>query len=424
MYRDAEYAVIDLETTGFSPKHHDRIIEVGVVRIDPHGNKLREYCTLINPHRDIGATQVHGITATDVAEAPTFRDVVGDIQQALRGAIVVAHNAQFDLRFLCHECSQSHAPLPEIIALCTLSLAKQVVPELPSRKLSVLCEYFGMPSGKSHTALDDARATASLLAVLLRSFGVPARKISWEELGAKLVQSPVSTWPCVAPSGREYRRTSAASRRRQGNPRLATLFSRLPAHNDTNNCADEYLAVLELALEDREITEEEIAVLGDVACSLDMDTEELKETHNRFLQDMVRAAWADKVITDAEKKDIDSVAGLLGIEEGQYSRMISEVQDDRLLVESAVESRAESLTGKAVCFTGTSNAMIDGELVSRSTLERLAEENGMIVKKGVTKSLDLLVCTDPKSMSGKARKARQYGVRIVAEGSFLRKFGI
>ena len=77
MYRNAEYAVIDLETTGYSPKHHDRVVEVGIVRIDPDGNRLREYCTLINPHRDMGATHVHGISATDVAGAPAFRDEAG-----------------------------------------------------------------------------------------------------------------------------------------------------------------------------------------------------------------------------------------------------------------------------------------------------------------------------------------------------------
>ena len=126
MYRDTDYAIIDLETTGFSPKNHDRIVEVGIVRADPHGNRLQEYCTLINPRRDVGGTQVHGITATDVAGAPAFRDVVGDIHEMLRGAVIVAHNTQFDLRFLCHECEESGAPLPEVLSLCTLSLAKIV----------------------------------------------------------------------------------------------------------------------------------------------------------------------------------------------------------------------------------------------------------------------------------------------------------
>jgi len=207
MYRDTEYAVIDLETTGFSPeKGQDRIIEVGIVRVDCHGNRLREYCTLINPHRDTGPTHIHGITATDVADAPTFQDVVGDIHHALRGAVLVAHNVSFELRFLCPECNQCGKPLPEIRALCTLALSKQVVPALSSGKLGDLCKHFGIQPGMAHTALDDARATATLLTRLLGSFGAPASKVPWEKLGAKLVPSSVSSWPNVIPSGTEYRR--------------------------------------------------------------------------------------------------------------------------------------------------------------------------------------------------------------------------
>lgn len=424
MYRDTEYAIIDLETTGFSPKNHDRIIEIGIVRIDPQGNRLQEYCTLINPQRDIGGTQVHGITATDVAGAPVFGEVVGDIHNALREAVIVAHNAQFDLRFLCHECNQIGAPLPDVMSLCTLSLAKIVLPELPSRKLGVLCEHFGIPLEQAHTALDDALATTSLLTLLLESFGTPDRRISWEELGAKVVPSDLRSWPKMVPSGREFRRETAAVRRKQTNPRFVTLFSKLPAHNDTNNCADEYLAVLERALENREITEEEVADLGEIARLLDMDVQEVKDAHRRFFQDMVLAAWADGIITDAERRDIDSVAYLLGISENEYKRIIAHVQEGRISQESVSQPCTEDLAGRTVCFTGTSSAVINGELVSRSTLEELAAEKGMIVKRGVTKSLELLVCADPKSMSGKAKKAREYGTRIMAESAFLRKLGI
>jgi len=424
MYRDAEFAVIDLETTGFSPQKHDRIIEVGIVRTDPQGKTLKEYCTLINPQRDIGDTQIHGITATDVIGAPVFQEVVGDIHTFLRGAILVAHNAQFDLRFLTYECNRSGAPLPEILSLCTLSLAKIVAPELPSRRLGVLCEHFGIPLDNAHTALGDARATASLLATLLSSIGTPTRRISWEELGAKIVHSDTCSWPKVAPSGKEYRRESVQAFSKQNRPRLVRLFSQLPPHNDTNNCADEYLAVLERALEDRKITEDEVDALKDVAHSLDMDAQEVREAHSRFLNDMVQAAWADKVITDAERREIESVAYLLGFSERDYHRMIDDVQENPLSENTIPHPCIEALEGITVCFTGTSNAIIGGEVMNREKLEKLATGKGMIVKKSVTKSLDLLICADPNSMSSKARKARQYGTRIVAESAFFRKLGI
>ena len=293
MYRDTEYAIIDLETTGFSPKHHHRIIEVGIVRTDWRGNVLFEYGTLVNPQRDVGSTDVHGITAQDVAEAPLFADVVGDIQNALRGAVVVAHNAPFDLRFLSHECLTADAPLPDILALCTLSLARMVSPELPCRKLGVLCDHFGVPLEHAHCALDDARATAALLSVMLGSFGEPEGKVQWDKLGARLIASEFRSWPEIPPSGRQFRRSDAAARRREASKGLVALFSRLPAHNDTYNCTDEYLAVLERALEDREITEDELDSLREIAHELDMDVDEVRDAHRRFLRDLVQAAWAD-----------------------------------------------------------------------------------------------------------------------------------
>ena len=56
-------------------------------------------------------------------------------------------------------------------------------------------------------------------------------------------------------------------------------------------------------------------------------------------------------------------------------------------------------------------------------METLAAEHGMLVKKGVTKSLDILVCADPDTMSSKGRKAREYGVRIIAEPAFFKMLG-
>jgi DNA polymerase-3 subunit epsilon len=198
----------------------------------------------------------------------------------------------------------------------------------------------------------------------------------------------------------------------------------LPAHNDTYNCTDEYLAVLERALEDREISEEEVESLGSIAHELDMDVDEVGDAHRRFLRDLVQAAWADGGLTEAERRDIDGVACLLGIDECEYVGMINDVMAGSLPGVPSSSHCTEDMTGCSVCFTGASNTVIDGEPVSRSRLEEIAAGNGLVVKKSVTKSLDFLVCADPKSMSGKAKKAREYGIRMMAEQAFLRKLGI
>lgn len=71
------FAVVDVETTGFSPRLHDRLVEIAIVRIGPDGSPQDEYSTLINPLRDVGPTRIHGITAADLVEAPTFVEVMG-----------------------------------------------------------------------------------------------------------------------------------------------------------------------------------------------------------------------------------------------------------------------------------------------------------------------------------------------------------
>ena len=94
-----EFATIDFETTGLSAKS-DRVIEVGIVRTSADGRTLREYSSLVNPSRDVGRTDIHGITAGMLRDAPTFAQIVGDVASMLNGAVMVAHNASFDARFL------------------------------------------------------------------------------------------------------------------------------------------------------------------------------------------------------------------------------------------------------------------------------------------------------------------------------------
>ena len=77
-----------------------------------------------------------------------------------------------------------------------------------------------------------------------------------------------------------------------------------------------------------------------------------------------------------------------------------------------------------VCFTGELTSSIDKTLVTRNMIAEEAKKAGMIVKNGVVKKLDLLVVADPNSMSGKAKKAREYGIRIIAESEFWRKLGV
>src|SRR5687767_11140060 len=97
------YAVIDVETTGLRAGWHDRIIEIAVVHLDERGRVQDEWCSLINPDRDLGPQHIHGISAAEAGRAPGFAQLAGAVAGLLRGRTLVAHNLAFDALFLAAE---------------------------------------------------------------------------------------------------------------------------------------------------------------------------------------------------------------------------------------------------------------------------------------------------------------------------------
>ncbi|MCA9082247.1 MAG: BRCT domain-containing protein, partial [Planctomycetaceae bacterium] len=83
-----------------------------------------------------------------------------------------------------------------------------------------------------------------------------------------------------------------------------------------------------------------------------------------------------------------------------------------------------ALSGQSVCFTGQLQSTIDGEPITRDMAEALAKKMGMVVASNVTKKLDILVVADPNTQSGKAKKARDYGIRVLSDIVFWRMAGV
>ena len=100
------YAVLDLETTGFNFKGKDRIVEIAVVLLDSNLVLEDKWTSLVNPMRDVGGTSVHGITATDVFDAPKFDEISNRLCLLLENRAIVAHNASFDRNFLDAELTR------------------------------------------------------------------------------------------------------------------------------------------------------------------------------------------------------------------------------------------------------------------------------------------------------------------------------
>ena len=166
--REEEWVVVDVETTGGSPSRGHRVTEVAAVRVS-EGEVRETFCTLVNPERPIPLmiTGLTGISNAMVSEQPRFASVAPQLADALTGCVFVAHNAAFDWRFVSHELSLATGMTLSGRSLCTVRLARKLLPELPSRSLDQLALYFGVEIEARHRALDDAVATARVLLRLL-----------------------------------------------------------------------------------------------------------------------------------------------------------------------------------------------------------------------------------------------------------------
>jgi DNA polymerase III subunit epsilon len=164
-----EFAVVDVETTGWSPVEA-RITEIGAVRLRA-GRVTGEFCTLVDPGVPVPADieELTGISSRLVSTAPRTADALPAWLGFARGCVLAAHNAPFDLGFLMAACGACGLPWPGFPVLDTVAVARQVLvgSEVPDCKLATLAAFFDVPTPPRHRALADARATAAVLDVLL-----------------------------------------------------------------------------------------------------------------------------------------------------------------------------------------------------------------------------------------------------------------
>ena len=421
----SEYAVVDVETTGLFPGGADRIVEIAIIRLDKNGQIVDRYSTLVNPMRDIGATHVHGIRAIDVKNAPLFQDIAGDLIKLLIGAALVAHNVSFDRRFLYAEFARMNVGLPDIPCFCTMQLSKLADRGVPSRKLDVLCEYFGINLENAHTAYADAKATAKLFTLCVNQLG------GWESFDSRLhfikpMNLDCYSWPRIQPSGIHYSRKKASEEIKNKSTYIEGLVARLPAGASDEPITDQYFTLLDRVLEDRIVDENEIYQIELLANELEMSRDQAILAHKQYMEKLFLVALDDGIISKSELSDLDAVRKLLNISKSQFDKLfkntINRYKENPH--SNKFQRSNEALIGKTVCFTGTLNCTINGKIATRKTIQNAASASRMIVQKGVTKKLDILVAADPNSMSGKASKAREYGVRIIAEPVFWKMVGV
>lgn len=171
------FVVVDVETTGLSAAFGDRICEVAMVRAqDDH--VLETYQTLVNPQRSIspGASRVNGLRDEDVRNAPAFAEIARDVHSGLDGALVVCHNAPFDLGFLEAEFSRLRLPWQPAAVIDTLEIARRYF-SFYSNSLPAIANSLGIETPNAHRALGDVLTTFQVLHYFQRSLASQGRNI-------------------------------------------------------------------------------------------------------------------------------------------------------------------------------------------------------------------------------------------------------
>ena len=158
----ASFAVVDLEATGSRPLD-DRIIEVGIVRIE--GLEITErFESLVNPLVPIPRwiRKLTGIDESMLQDAPRFHQLAPQIVELLDGCVFVAHNIDFDYRFLRERLRAAQIDSEPWPSLCTVRLSRHRYPELSRFGLGALATHFDIPLRSHHRAVEDATATAQI----------------------------------------------------------------------------------------------------------------------------------------------------------------------------------------------------------------------------------------------------------------------
>ena len=169
---ELRYAVVDVETTGGTHSGGHRMTEIALYEV--RGGVVEdEYRSLLNPGRSIPRRiqVLTGITDRMVRSAPYFDHIATDVLERLQGRIFVAHNARFDWGWVSRQLAEAIGEVPQVECLCTVQMARRLLPRLRRRNLDALALHYGVEVPDRHRAHGDALATARILIRLLDEAG-------------------------------------------------------------------------------------------------------------------------------------------------------------------------------------------------------------------------------------------------------------
>ncbi len=163
--------IFDFETTGLDSLR-DRIIEIGAIKYDK-GQRVGDLSFLIKPEIALPEiiTKITGITPEMLEGKPAIESVLPDFLQFIDKAVLVAHNAEFDLAFLRSACQRQGYQI-DYPCFCTLKMARQLLPELESKNLDSLAKHYNLSFSARHRSIGDCEVTGDVLKRLLQKEGL------------------------------------------------------------------------------------------------------------------------------------------------------------------------------------------------------------------------------------------------------------
>jgi DNA polymerase-3 subunit epsilon len=386
---DLEYVAFDVETTGFGK--NDRIVEIGFVAFK-NDKVLEEWSTLINPLRDVGKTNIHGITPSMVSTAPLFEDVINDVFRMINGRVLVAHQFSFDARMLIQELIRANTEGDIGKGFCTMIASRRLLAGTGD-SLASTCAELRVESIKAHSALGDARMTMQIFQHLMED--------------EQDVRPAYVEYQKILNPTRVLVRDAFLPEPNDAIDRIKAFTQKIPFPTSDEKFVA-YLLLLNMAMQDLVISKSEQFELENWASELGVTKSDLTSLHQGYLDSFIQAALRDGVITIQEREMIELV--------GKALNLPVVIPD----APQPIQANEDTLSvGKRVCFTGEASGF-SGTTINRGELEALAAKVGLHPVRDVTKKgCDILVAADASTMSGKAKRAKEWGIPVISVEKFI-----
>jgi DNA polymerase-3 subunit epsilon len=411
------FVVLDLETTGLSPVDN-RVIEIGLIRTDAIGNPLGYWSSLINPQQRVTASHIHGITDDDVKSAPTFDDCVGEVLKRLKGQVLVAHNASFDVSFMRSELARTGWELPEVPTVCTMLESRYFLPGLSSKRLGDCAQAIGIDQDVQHRALGDASLATAIFHFYLNGPTNRSRSNQLRQLpttAQTVVWPKEKSFPVVPVRNKKITNSNFASKP----PTNSELFERvsqlMPEDLLSDQASAEEISYGELllrTLEDGVIVNTEVEALKDCAAAMRLSEKVINEIHKTLLIALAQEAWRDGTVNRNESREIVECAKLLGLPEADGKEAINAIDKLR---SARVAARSQPLpdgwalgeplrVGDRIVITGCYE-------VGRYDMEKRARALGVRITSAVSGRTTMLV-SDGTINGNKDEDAKRLAIRV------------